>query len=218
MTPPTYVLFDCDGVLVDSEAIVNHILRNDLAAHGLELRTDQIIDMFVGGTMQGVMTRGRQLGAVLPDDWLDYIYAQIFSALARDCQVIPGVPQMLDCLDAAGVGYAVGSNGPMAKMEVTLGRCGLWDRFAGRVFSAHDCAASKPAPDVYLKAAQQVGVTPAQCVVIEDSASGARAGKAAGMRCLGYVAESDPAKLRPICDDLFRDMAELPGLLGVSSI
>ena len=214
MTPPDYVLFDCDGVLVDSEPIVGAILRDDLAARGLDLRRDQIIDMFVGGTMQGVMTRGRELGATLPDDWLDYIYAQIFAALERDCTVIPGVPEVLDQLDAAGIGYGVASNGPMAKMEVTLGCCGLWDRFKGRVFTAHDCAAAKPAPDVYLKAAAAAGMTPAQCVVIEDSASGARAGQAAGMRCLGYTADTKPEKLTPYCAALFSDMRELPALLG----
>jgi HAD superfamily hydrolase (TIGR01509 family) len=215
MTPPNYVLFDCDGVLVDSERIVNRILREDLAAHGLELRMDQIIDMFVGGTMKGVMARGREMGAVLPDGWLDYIYAQIFSTLERECTVIPGIPALLDTLDAAGIGYAVGSNGPVAKMEVTLGRCGLWDRFAGRVFSAHDCAASKPAPDVYLKAAAAAGMTPAQSVVIEDSVSGARAGQAAGMRCMGFTADTNPEKLRPHCTELFSDMQELPALLGI---
>lgn len=215
MTQPEYVLFDCDGVLVDSEPITNVIMQQNLAAHGLELRLDQIFEMFVGGTMKGVMTRGREMGADLPDNWLDLIYAQMFAALAKDCPVIPGVPQMLDALDQAGIGYAVGSNGPMAKMDVTLVKCGLAERFAGRVFSSHDCAAAKPAPDVYLKAAAAAGMDPKQCVVVEDSASGARAGQAAGMRVFGYVGENDPAKLRPHCDMLFTDMAELPGLLGV---
>ena len=212
---PDYVLFDCDGVLVNSEPITNKIIRENLAAHGLDLRLDQIFDLFVGGTMQGVMTRGREMGAALPDDWLDTIYAQIFSALEKDCQVIPGVPDLLDQLDRAGIGYAVGSNGPMAKMDVTLRTCGLADRLKGRVFSAHECAAPKPAPDVYLKAAESAGMAPAQCVVIEDSASGARAGQAAGMRCFGYAADTKPEKLAPYCDVVFADMRDLPSLLGV---
>ena len=215
MTPPRYVLFDCDGVLVDSEPITNRIMRDDLADHGLDLRLDQIFDMFVGGTMQGVMTRAREMGAGLPDDWLNRIYARMFAALKAECQVIGGVPALLDRLDAAGIGYAVGSNGPVAKMDVTLRRCGLWERFEGRVFSAHDCAASKPAPDVYLKAAAHAGVVPADCVVIEDSASGAKAGQAAGMRCFGYTAQTSPDKLRPHCDAMFTDMAALPPLLGL---
>ncbi|MBD3666287.1 HAD family hydrolase [Sulfitobacter aestuariivivens] len=213
MQPVNYVLFDCDGVLVDSEPITNRLIRDELASYGLHMRLDQVIDMFVGGTMKGVMTRAREMGAALPDDWLDQIYARMFQALGEGCTVIPGVPEMLDRLDAAGIGYAVGSNGPMAKMEVTLGRCDLWQRFEGRVFSAHDCAEPKPAPDVYLKAAAAAGVDPADCVVIEDSASGARAGKAAGMRCFGYVAQTPPDRLRGICDQLFTDMANLPALL-----
>ena len=215
MSPIQYVLFDCDGVLVDSEPISNVILRDDLAARGLDLRLDQIIDMFVGGTMQGVMTRGRQMGADLPDDWLDHIYARIFAGLEADCQVIPGVPQMLDQLDTAGIGYAVGSNGPMAKMDVTLRKCGLWARFEGRVFSAHDCAAAKPAPDVYLKAAAHAGMAPVQCAVVEDSASGAKAAVAAGMRCFGYAAQTPSVRLEPHCTVVFDDMAALPGFLGL---
>ena len=215
MTRPAYVLFDCDGVLVDSEPITNAIMQRNLAAHGLDLRLDQIFDMFVGGTMKGVMTRGREMGADLPDNWLDLIYAEMFAALEKDCVVIPGVPAMLDALDAAGIGYAVGSNGPVAKMDVTLVKCGLAERFEGRIFSSHDCPAAKPAPDVYLKAAAAAGRAPAHCVVIEDSVSGARAGVAAGMRVFGYVGESDPTRLRPHCDELLTDMGDLPGLLGV---
>lgn len=212
---PAYVLFDCDGVLVDSEPITNRIMQANLAAHGLDLRVDQIFEMFVGGTMQGVMTRGRELGADLPDNWLDLIYAQMFAALEAECQVIPGVPQMLDRLEIAGIGYAVGSNGPRAKMEVTLAKCGLAARLKGRVFSAYECAAPKPAPDVYLKAAAAAGMSPEVCVVVEDSATGARAGQAAGMRVLGYGADADCEKLGAYCDMVFMDMGELPALLGL---
>ena len=215
--PPGYVLFDCDGVLVDSEPITNRILRDDLADHGLDLRLDQIFEMFVGGTMQGVMTRAREMGATLPDTWLDHIYARMFAALEAECVVIPGVPAMLDALDAAGVGYAVGSNGPVAKMEVTLRRCGLWERMEGRIFSAHECAASKPAPDVYLKAAAAGGFAPADCCVVEDSATGARAAVAAGMACYGYACPATREKLRPHCVALFEDMTTLPALLGLAA-
>ena len=210
-----YVLFDCDGVLVDSEPVTNRVLRDDLAQHGLDMAVDQVIDLFVGGTMAGVMVEARKMGADLPDDWLDHIYAQMFTALEAECDVIPGVPAMLDALDRAGIGYAVGSNGPMAKMEVTLARCGLRDRLGECVFSSHDCPAPKPAPDVYLKAAAHAGMTPVQCVVIEDSASGARAAKAAGMRCIGFAAAGQDDVLAPHCDALARDMAAVGRLLGV---
>ena len=215
MQRPDYVLFDCDGVLVDSEPVTNRILRDDLAAHGLDLRLEQVMNLFIGGTMAGVMGEARRMGAALPDDWLDRIYSRMFEVLAQECEVLPGVPTMLDRLDAADIGYAVGSNGPMAKMNVTLGRCGLAERFLGRVFSAQECPAPKPAPDVYLKAAARAGKAPANCVVVEGSPSGARAGKAAGMQCFGYVADTPAARLEGICDHLFDDMADLPTLLGL---
>lgn len=210
-----YVLFDCDGVLVDSEALTQNVLSNDLARYGLGIPPGEVGRLFIGGTMAGVMQSARAMGAALPDDWLDQIYATLFAELAAQCEIIPGVAEMLDRLEHAGIGYATCSNGPMAKMEVTLGRCGLWDRFEGRIYSAHDCAASKPAPDVYLKGAMLAGVDPADCAVIEDSATGARAGQAAGMPVFGYCADTDAAKLEPHCTALFKDMSELPVLLGL---
>ncbi len=210
-----YVLFDCDGVLVDSETLTQNVLSAELEHYGLLVPPAKVGRMFLGGTMAGVMQRAREMGAALPDGWLDTIYATLFAELEARCDMIPGVPAMLDALDAAGIGYATCSNGPMAKMEVTLGRNDLWARFEGRVFSAHDCAASKPAPDVYLKGAALAGVDPAGCAVIEDSPTGLRAGRAAQMRCYGFAAQTDAAKLVPLADVVFDDMADLPALLGL---
>lgn len=215
MIKPDLVLFDCDGVLVDSEHITSRILRDDLAVHGLDVPVAQIDALFVGGTMAGVMHTARSMGAVLPEDWLDHIYEKVFSALGEQCEPIPGIEGVLDVLDAAGVSYAVGSNGPIAKMDVTLRCTGLWSRFEGHVYSAHDCAASKPAPDVYLKAAAEAGIMPARCAVIEDSVTGARAGVAAGMPVFGFARGGSQDKLAPHCAALFDDMGQLAGLLGL---
>ncbi len=212
---PDLVLFDCDGVLVDSEAITTEVLRGDLAARGLPLASGDIDTLFVGGTMQGVMHTARAMGADLPDDWLDHIYPEIFAQLDSACETVPGIVPVLDALDAAGIGYGVGSNGPMAKMQVTLKRCGLWGRMEGRVFSAHDCAAAKPAPDVYLWAAGAMGVPPARCAVVEDSATGARAGAAAGMSVYGFDPGGGARGLSAHCRAVFRAMDDLPGLLGL---
>lgn len=214
----SYVLFDCDGVLVDSEPLTQRVLADDLSRHGLQVRPSDVSGMFLGGTMAGLMQSAREMGAALPDDWVARINAILFAELAEQCEIIPGVVALLDHLDAAGIGYATCSNGPTAKMEVTLGRCGLWDRFDGRVFTAHDCAAVKPAPDVYLKAAELAGIDPADCAVIEDSATGARAGDAAGMRVFGYCAETAAEKLRPHCVNVYDDMMDLPGLLGLERV
>ncbi len=214
---PDLVLFDCDGVLVDSEPVTNALLVENLAARGLQVSHDRVIDLFVGGTIAGVAKTARGLGATLEDNWVDLIYAEMFERLATEVTSIPGAIETLDALDAAGIPYAVCSNGPHAKMEITLTRCGIASRLAGRIYSREDVPNPKPAPDVYLKAAADAGIAPANCVVVEDSPSGARAGKAAGMRTLGFTADTDPTRLTPICDDVFDDMHALPGLLGLTS-
>ncbi|WP_353312016.1 HAD family phosphatase [Shimia sp. NS0008-38b] len=214
--PPKMVLFDCDGVLVDSEPVTNQLLQRNLAARGLVMPYDKIITLFVGGTIAGVAQQAAKMGANLEPDWVDVLYAEMFEALAKQVTPIPGVHDMLDRLDAAGIGYAVCSNGPHAKMDITLRRCGLAERLENRIYSREDVPTPKPAPDVYLLAAARADVAPADCVVVEDSPSGAKAGKAADIYTFGFVADTDPARLEPICDALFDDMAKFPALLGIS--
>lgn len=209
------VIFDCDGVLVDSEPITNGVLRDDLATRGLDLPVERVIELFVGGTMAGVMTEARSMGAEMPENWLDVIYSKVFEALDREVEIVPGADTVLDALDTASIPYAVGSNGPMRKMEITLSRTGLWDRLMPHVYSGQECPAPKPAPDVYLKAAERCGVRPENAVVIEDSASGARAAVAAGMACFGFVRETPAEQLQAHCDVRFDRMELLPGLLGI---
>ncbi|WP_241488936.1 HAD family hydrolase [Shimia sp. SK013] len=211
------VLFDCDGVLVDSEPVTNRLLQANLAARGLDVSHEQIITLFVGGTILGVSTQAAKMGATLEPNWVDRFYAQMFETLARDVTLIPGVLDVLDELDTAGIPYAVCSNGPHAKMNITLNACGLKERFSGRIYSREDVTTPKPAPDVYLHAAAQAGIAPHRCVVVEDSPSGAKAGIAAGMATLGFVRETDPGRMAPICDALFDDMGQLPTLLKLSA-
>lgn len=212
---PKLVIFDCDGVLVDSEQLTNSVLQRSLARHGLKRTLDEIMDMFVGGTMVGVMHLARDMGADLPDNWLDGIYAEIYDVLSKQVEAVPNVINVLDALDAAKIPYAVGSNGRMRKMEITLQRTGMWGRLQGHVYSAQDLGVPKPAPDVYLKAANDAGIDTKDCVVIEDSASGARAAVAANMRCFGYCGDTSADKLDPYCFATFDDMAQLPRLLGL---
>ena len=146
---------------------------------------------------------------------LDLIYDKVFAALARKVEPIPGIGAVLDRLDRQGIPYAIGSNGPHRKMEITLARCGLAARFAGRTYSREDVAAPKPAPDVYLLAASQAGVAPQDCVVIEDSATGAQAAIAAGMAVFGFARETPRAKFEGLTEFLYDDMAQLPALLGL---
>ncbi|QJF50012.1 HAD family hydrolase [Roseobacter ponti] len=213
--PPDMVLFDCDGVLVDSEPLSGAVLVENLSRHGLDLGPDQVTGLFLGGTLAGVMQKAREMGADLPDSWLNDTYQEIFTVLGEQVELIPGVSMVLDRLDAAGVLYAVGSNGPHRKMEISLRRTGLRSRLQGRIYSREDVAKPKPAPDVYLKASADAGVPPARCVVVEDSASGARAGQAAGMYVMGFAADTPAEHLLPHCDRIFTAMSELPELLGI---
>jgi HAD superfamily hydrolase (TIGR01509 family) len=212
---PKLVIFDCDGVVVDSEPLTLQLIRDDLAARGLPLDLSKVTDLFVGGTIAGAGAQARAMGADISADWADLIYDKVFAALARSVEPIPGIGAVLDRLDHQGIPYAIGSNGPHRKMEITLARCGLSARFAGRTYSREDVAAPKPAPDVYLLAASQAGVAPQDCVVIEDSATGAQAAVAAGMAVFGFAPETPRTKFEGLTELLFDDMAQLPALLGL---
>lgn len=218
MTRPEAVLFDCDGVVVDSEAPTFALFLDDLAAHGLPLSLEEFETQFVGGTVETVAQRARAAGARLPEGWVGQFYERMYAMLAAGVPLVQGITDVLDWLDAAGIPYAMGSNGSLEKMRITLGQHGLEARFRV-VLSGQALGNPKPAPDVYLAAAAACGARPEACVVIEDSASGARAGLAAGMRVLGY-AEHGPdtpmaRQLAALGVPLFHRMEDLPELLGV---
>jgi HAD superfamily hydrolase (TIGR01509 family) len=212
--PPKAVLFDCDGVLVDSEPLAFALLAEDLARHGLPLDHDEIDRLFLGGTIPGVFAQARSLGACLPDDWVADFYERLYARLAKGVPLIPGVLALLDRLDAAGIPYAVGSNGSPRKMQITLGQHpGLIERFAGRLYSGQAMGAPKPAPDLYLHAAAALGMAPADCIVVEDSPTGARAAAGAGIPCFGYAPQGDGAALAAVGATPFQSMAALAELL-----
>jgi HAD superfamily hydrolase (TIGR01509 family) len=209
------IIFDCDGVLVDSEPITNRLMAEEMTRHGLPMTTEQAIELFVGGTIRKVFEIGRERGATLPDGWVEGFYEKMIDALADEVEAVPGIHGVLDALDGAGLPYCVGSNGPMRKMEVTLARTGLWERLEGRIYSAHDVGIAKPEPGLFLHAANTHGIAPEHCIVIEDSVSGVRAATAAGMRCLGYTADTPAAKLTAHGAEPFDDMALLPALIDL---
>lgn len=211
------VLFDCDGVLVDSEPPSFDLLVADLRAHGVTMPREEIETTYIGGTIPGLFLKARALGVPLPDGWPEDFYARLYAILRTGTPLVPGVEAVLDRLDAAGVPYAVGSNGTHAKMEITLGQHpGVMRRLEGRLFSGQDLGCPKPAPDLYLHAARALGVAPERCAVIEDSPTGARAAQAAGMACFGHDAHGTAgAALAAVGAVTFRSMEELPALLGV---
>lgn len=212
---PKAVLFDCDGVIVDSEEMTFALLAQEFADHGLHLAAEDIARDFIGGTMADVANRARSAGANLAPDWIDHFYHRLYAHLAQGTPLVPGILTVLDALDAAGIPYAIGSNGSDAKMQITLGQHpGLIARFRGHLYSGQTLGAPKPAPDLFLHAAHALGVDPQHCVVVEDSPTGARAAKNAGIRCMGYAPHGN-ARLRAEGAEIFNAMQDLPALLGL---
>lgn len=214
---PAAVIFDCDGVIVDSEEMTFDLLVEEFADHGLPLTREVIARDYIGGTMADVARRARAAGATLPNTWVDSFYARLYAHLAKGTPLVPGVLGVLDALDQAGIPYAIGSNGSDEKMQVTLGQHpGLLARFKGHLYSGQTLGAPKPAPDLYLHAARRLGATPGTSIVIEDSPTGARAARAAQIRCFGYAAHTPADRLANEGAIPFTDMADLPRLLGLA--
>jgi HAD superfamily hydrolase (TIGR01509 family) len=213
---PELIVFDCDGVLVDSEIICNRVMAEAITALGWSLSTTDCLARFKGHHFDTVIAVIEdRLGRPVPADWLANVRAGTNAAFERELQPIPGVIAALDVVAASGAATCVASQGPLEKMAVSLGVTGLRARFEGRIFSAYQVARGKPHPDLFLFAAETMGVAPRACVVIEDSPLGVTAAKAAGMAVLGFAPEDDGADLTAAGATLFRDMAELPGLLGL---
>ncbi len=189
------VIFDCDGVLVDSEPIALRINQEMLANIGWHLDTEEIVNQFVGKSITANReTVEAYLGGPLPEGWLDEFVARIRAAHAAELERVDGVTEALAGIDALGIPTCVASSGTHAKIEHSLRLVGLYERFAGRIFSATDVAAGKPAPDLFLHAAGTLDADPAACVVVEDSRYGVLAARAAGMRAIGYGGGVTPAE------------------------
>ena len=206
------VIFDCDGVLVDTEQISNRVLAGLLTEAGLPTTFEDCMRDYRGRAMTSVLAlAAERLGAPLPADLPDRYYAEIEAVFARELQPVPGVVAALDRITMPS---CVASSGPHHKMQVTLRRTGLWERFEGRIFSASEVAAGKPAPDLFLLAARAMGFDPAATAVVEDSVPGIEAARAAGMRALAFARHTDADVLAAAGGEPFHDMAELPGLLA----
>lgn len=209
------VIFDCDGVLVDTEQISNTVLADLLTGAGLPTTLEDCLREYRGRSMPSVLALATQRhGAPLPHDLDERYYAEIKAVFARELEPIPGV---IDALDRIELPSCVASSGPHHKMEVTLRRTGLWERFEGRIFSAREVRHGKPAPDLFLHAARTMGFEPASTAVVEDSIPGIEAARAAGMRALAYARDTDAGELAAAGGHPFDDMAQLPGLLSEAS-
>lgn len=213
---PRLVIFDCDGVLVDSEGVSNQVLVDNLARHGLTLTLKRAMELFVGSTMPGVMGRAVELGADLHEGWIDEVYSETYAALEQGVSLVPGVLDLLAELDQHQIPCCVASNGSEDKMRITLGQNGLWQRFhPTAMFSAHSLGVAKPDPGLFLAAASHFGVQARDCLVVEDSATGVLAATRASMRCLGFAPTGTGENLTAQGAEVFSQMSELPALIGL---
>ncbi|CAN5694907.1 HAD family hydrolase [soil metagenome] len=210
---PTFelVIFDNDGVLVDSEPLANAVLADLLAGAGHPIGVTACIERFMGGTLARVRTEVEaELGRPLPADLEDCYHADLLARFATELRPVAGVHELLDALTTPA---CVASSGTHDRISASLAVTGLLERFEGRIFSADDVAHGKPAPDLFLHAARSLEVDPARCVVVEDSALGVTAARAAAMTVVGYAALTPPERLAA-ADHIVTTMVELLPLLS----
>jgi HAD superfamily hydrolase (TIGR01509 family) len=206
------VIFDCDGVLVDSEPITNRVFTKMLNELGVEVSREEAFEKFVGRSLaQCLEMIAGLLGREVPADFVRQYHQRSATALKAELKAVPGVEAALDAIQLP---YCVASNGSREKMQTTLGITGLLPKFEDKLFSVSEVARGKPFPDVFLYAAGKSGVAPSDCVVIEDTPTGVSAGVAAGMTVYGYCAHTPAHRLIAAgAHGTFGRMSDLPELL-----
>lgn len=212
------VIFDCDGVLVDSEPLANASFSRAVREQGLDWSVEETMRRLMGRSLKScVEIVEAELGRPVPPDFLETMQARTYQSF-RDAplQPVPGVREAVLAVQRSGRATCVASSGAPEKMRFTLGLTGLWELFEGRIFSASQVERGKPFPDLFLHAAIAMDVQPFACTVVEDSVPGVQAAKSAGMRALAYAGApyADRAALARAGGELFDDMSQLPGLLA----
>jgi HAD superfamily hydrolase (TIGR01509 family) len=215
------VLFDCDGVLVDSETITNGVLRDMLEELGWRLSAEECMRIFIGKAIRDEAALiEAHTGQPLTDAWIVRFRERRNERLMREVRAVPGATDAVQALHRRFEGrIACASGADRHKVELQLLRCGLMPYFEGRIFSGHELPRSKPAPDVYLAAAAAVAVPPQRCLVVEDTVTGVTAGVAAGACVWGYsppeAGHDAPEALRRAgATTIFTHMEELQSLLA----
>ena len=209
--PIELVIFDCDGVLVDSERLAVSVEARLISELGWALTETEVIDRFVGRSDAYMLSAiEAAIGRPLPD-WQARYESALHAAFRAELVPVAGV---IDALDALTLPTCVASSGTHDKMGLTLGLTGLAERFDGRIYSVSQVENAKPAPDLFLYAAEQMGVAPNRCIVVEDSPSGVQAARAAGMRCVAYASGLIPRdRLEGPGTTVIDDMSILPGAI-----
>jgi HAD superfamily hydrolase (TIGR01509 family) len=208
---PGLVIFDCDGVLVDSDRISLRIQAERITALGLETTYEDCVRDFLGLGMPATLrVLAERLGGPVPPGWERELDDAVRDAFRRELRPVPGIVEALEEIDLP---TCIASSGSQKRMALTLGLTGLRERFEGRIYSADEVTHGKPAPDLFLHAAATVGAAPERCVVVEDSPFGVAGARAAGMAALGFAPEGDTERLERAGAVTFARMSELPPLL-----
>lgn len=211
------VIFDCDGVLVDSEQIANRVLAEVLTECGLPTTTEEAIDLYKGQILATVIGISEQrFGGPMPD-WVDRFESRRAEVFEAELRAIDGAREAVEAVKAAGIDVCVATQGKPNKTALTLGITRLRELFDERaVFTSYEVARGKPFPDLFEHAARSRGASPARTAVIEDTLLGAQAGVAAGMSVYGYAAETPRADFEAAGATPFDSMRDVPDLLGLS--
>ncbi len=215
---PGLVIFDCDGVLVDSERLGNQRLAQVLTEAGFPISYEDCRRTFVGKPMAAVQAHVEATGVLLGADFVQRWNDGLPDVFRNGLDPIPHVGEAVQAIASAGIPFCVASSGQLTKMRLTLGLTGLLPYFEQSLFSVSMVSRGKPFPDLFLYAAQAMGHAPEACVVVEDSVAGVMAARAAGMRALAYAGdpESEREGLAAAGGELFDDMRELPRLIGLA--
>ncbi len=216
---PELVIFDCDGVLVDSEPISNTVLARVLTEAGLPTTLEDALAAYKGRILADVLAIAEQrLGRELPVRFVEHYEAERELEFRRSLRAVDGASDVVKRIAAAGIPVCVATQGKPEKTELTLGLTGLRDLFApGTLFSAYAVARGKPFPDLFLHAAEQMGARPERTTVVEDTEIGVRAAVAAGMRALGLAAAGDPDELWAAGAEPIASLREVPARLGLTA-
>jgi HAD superfamily hydrolase (TIGR01509 family) len=212
------VIFDCDGVLIDSESLCDRVVSADLIQQGWPLTPADCHRLFLGLTFPDIQQAAEaHLRRPLGPGWVDEVVRRVTDVMAAEAEPVPGAREALEATVALGLPFRIASNSSRPEMAAKFARAGLSAMVKDRIHSAYDLIprgkSGKPAPDLFIEAAAAENVPPEACVVIEDSLAGVRAAVAAGMTCLGFSPENDGAHLRQAGALPFASMFALPDLL-----
>jgi HAD superfamily hydrolase (TIGR01509 family) len=213
--PLALVIFDCDGVLIDSEPLCDRVVAAELTALGWPMTAEESGRMFIGMSFYDMCpVIEDRLGRPLSTDWVALLVGKVAAAMSNEVEMMPGARDVLEATTTLGLRWTIASNSSHQEMQAKFGRTGLSDLVAGRLHSSDDVIAlggrGKPAPDLFLAAA--AGVPSGACLVVEDSLHGVRAAAAAGMQCLGFSPHDDGLHLAAAGAIPFHDLALLPAL------